>query len=105
MLAQPLEARLALAARMRAASRAQRDQPVTFADADPGLAAGWMDAAGADTLVHGHTHRPGSGPHGGRPRHVLSDWDLDVPVPGQRRAEVLRWTAEGFRRLSPSDAG
>jgi UDP-2,3-diacylglucosamine hydrolase len=105
LLAQPLKARLDLAARMRAASRAQRDEPVTYADADPALADAWLAASGAATLVHGHTHRPGSGPHGGHVRHVLSDWDLDTPLLELRRAEVLRWTAAGFERLSPADAG
>jgi UDP-2,3-diacylglucosamine hydrolase len=104
MLAQPLEARLALAAKMRAASRAQRDEPVTYADADPAMAKTWLAAAGADTLIHGHTHRPGSHQNDGWTRHVLSDWDLDNPVPELRRAEVLRWTAAGFERLAPARA-
>jgi UDP-2,3-diacylglucosamine hydrolase len=104
MLAQPLEARLALAAKMRAASRAQRDEPVTFADADPAMAKAWLDEACADTLIHGHTHRPGSDANDGWTRHVLSDWDLDAPVPELRRAEVLRWTAVGFERLAPAQA-
>jgi UDP-2,3-diacylglucosamine hydrolase len=105
LLAQPLEARLALAARMRAASRSRRDEPVTYADADPALADAWLEAAGAGLLIHGHTHRPGSGPHGRHARHVLSDWDLDAAVPELRRAEVLRWTPGGFERLSPAQAG
>ena len=104
-LAQPLQARLALAARMRAASRAHREEPVTWADADPALAGAWLQAAGADTLIHGHTHRPGTGQLGGHTRYVLSDWDLDVEDPALRRAEVLRWSSDGFRRLAPEDAG
>jgi UDP-2,3-diacylglucosamine hydrolase len=62
-----------------------------------------MDAESAPTLIHGHTHRPASGPIApGRVRHVLSDWDLDRPP---ARAEVLRLDAGGLRRLSPAAAG
>ena len=102
-LAQSLEARLALAARMRAASRERHDEPVTFADVDPPMARAWLAAAGTDTMIHGHTHRPGSQALEGWTRHVLSDWDLDAPE--RRRAEVLRWTAAGFARLAPEQAG
>lgn len=101
LLARPLEERLALAAQMRDASRshhAARD-PVTFADADPALAGEWLQQAGARVLIHGHTHRPATEqrPEGWQ-RHVLSDWDLDGPGPA--RAEVLRWSAAGFERLT-----
>ncbi|MFO1340349.1 MAG: UDP-2,3-diacylglucosamine diphosphatase [Burkholderiaceae bacterium] len=104
-LAKPLAERQAIGAQMRAASRAhqERAEPITFADADPALAAQWLGAAGAATLVHGHTHRPQSEqrPEGWQ-RHVLSDWDLDHAVPP--RAEVLRWSRQGFARLAPADA-
>jgi UDP-2,3-diacylglucosamine hydrolase len=105
MLAHPLEVRLALASKARVASKAARDEPVTFADADPAMAKAWLDEHGADTLIHGHTHRPRTHAHEGWTRHVLSDWDLDTPVPEARRAEVLRWTAAGFERLAPAQAG
>ena len=101
-LAQPLEARLAIAAKMRAASRAGRDEPVTYADVDPALAREWLARAGTDTMIHGHTHRPGTQVLDGWTRHVLTDWDLDAP--GAGRAEVLRWTAAGLERLRPEDA-
>ncbi len=104
-LAKPLAERQAIGAQMRAASRAhqQRAEPVTYADADPALAQQWLQAAGADTLVHGHTHRPQSErrPEGWQ-RHVLSDWDADHAEPP--RAEVLRWSPQGFARLAPADA-
>jgi len=102
-LARPLAERVAEAARMRAASRARQQEPVTHADADPALTQAWLAAANAGTLVHGHTHRPSDGPFAGGVRHVLSDWDLDTPG-APRRAEVLRWTATGFARLSPAAA-
>lgn len=105
-LAKPLAERQAIGAQMRAASRAhqQRAEPVTYADVDPGLAAQWLQAAGANVLVHGHTHRPQSEqrPEGWL-RHVLSDWDCEDGVEPPR-AEVLRWSARRFERLAPADA-
>lgn len=104
-LARPLAERLQIAAQMRAASREHqiRSAPVTSADADPALATRWLADAGAQTLVHGHTHRPASErrPEGWE-RHVLSDWDADHVAPA--RAEVLRWTSGGLERLAPSAA-
>ena len=101
LLAQPLEARLALAAKMRAASMERRDEPVTYADVDEPMAKDWLGRLGTDTMIHGHTHRPGTQVRDGWTRHVLSDWDQDTPIPEARRAQVLRWTAAGFERLSP----
>lgn len=98
-LAKPLAERLSVAAQMRQASRERQGgrDPVTYSDVDPALASRWLQAAGARTLVHGHTHRPGSEVFAGlAERHVLSDWNLDQAEPG--RAEVLRWTAAGFSR-------
>jgi UDP-2,3-diacylglucosamine hydrolase len=102
LLAQPLEARLALAAKLRAGSQAQQRQVVTHADVDESTARHALATAGADVLVHGHTHRPVTQPFAGGTRIVLSDWDLDVSVDdpaGRPRAEVLRWTADGFARV------
>jgi UDP-2,3-diacylglucosamine hydrolase len=104
-LAKPLAERQAIGAQMRAASRAhqQRAEPITYADADSQLARAWLGIAGAPTLIHGHTHRPQSEVRAeGWQRHVLSDWDCDHARPS--RAEVLRWSSEGFRRLSPGEA-
>jgi UDP-2,3-diacylglucosamine hydrolase len=94
----PLAQRLAQARQMREASlaRQQSQQPETYADVDEAVAQAWLDAAGADTLVHGHTHRPVDQAFAGRIRHVLSDWDLDGPMP--HRAEILSWDAQGFTR-------
>ena len=104
-LAKPLSERQAIGAQMRAASREhqQRAEPVTYADADSSLAQAWLEAAGARTLIHGHTHRPQSELRAeGWQRHVLSDWDCDHANPS--RAEVLRWSGAGFARLSPGEA-
>ncbi len=103
-LSQPLEARLAIAAKMRAASRARQDEPVTYADVDPATALAWLAEAGTDTMIHGHTHRPASQALDGWTRHVLSDWDLDAADPSRRRAEVLRWTSSGLERIAPDQA-
>lgn len=103
LLAQPLAARLALAAQMRTASKESQRGQVTYADVDEPTAAAAMADARADTLVHGHTHRPSTGPFAGGTRIVLSDWHLeggDDHADVSPRAEVLRWTAEGFERVS-----
>jgi UDP-2,3-diacylglucosamine hydrolase len=99
--AQPLPQRLAQARQMRQASMAkqQGQQPETWADVDEGAARSWLQAAQSSTLVHGHTHRPADEAFAGGTRHVLSDWDLDGGH-GHARAEVLRWTADGWHRLS-----
>jgi UDP-2,3-diacylglucosamine hydrolase len=104
-LARPLVERLAIAAEVRRQSQG-RHQFDGEPDADLDVAAmlGWMQAGGAAEMVHGHTHRPGDemlAP--GFQRHVLSDWDLDDGA--HPRAQVLRLTRDGFRRLRPTDAG
>jgi UDP-2,3-diacylglucosamine hydrolase len=103
-LARPLAERLALAAEMRSASRErQRFDGDLRIDIDPAEAVRWMHTQGTVEMVHGHTHRPGSGVVApGFKRHVLSDWDLDGENP---RAEVLRLTRDGFARLAPGDVG
>ncbi len=99
-LARPLAERLQIAAGLRRASEERRRfDGDASADVDAGEAVRWLHAMGAAEMVHGHTHRPGSGALGpGFKRHVLSDWDLDH---GQR-AEVLRLTRLGFERLPPA---
>jgi len=104
-LARPLPERLAEAGAARAASQSRREaagpDPTLWADVDADAAQRWLQEAGSDVLVHGHTHRPGStliAP--GLVRHVLTDWDLDHASPG--RAEVLCLQADGLRRLPPS---
>ena len=98
-LAQPLTTRERLAREMRDASEATKRgrAPLDWGDVDPATAVAWMHAAGSHTMVHGHTHRPGSevlAP--GYTRHVLSDWDCDSAPP---RAQVLRLTRDGFTRI------
>ncbi|MDB5894826.1 MAG: UDP-2,3-diacylglucosamine diphosphatase [Rhodoferax sp.] len=98
VLGQPLEARLQLARSLRGQSEARKRTEVTFADVDRAAARAWLGAAGANTLIHGHTHRPADHDLGdGLRRVVLSDWDLSAEPP---RAEVLRLTAAGVERLT-----
>jgi UDP-2,3-diacylglucosamine hydrolase len=100
LLARPIAQRRDLAREMRAASalhQAQRGRLEEWADIDFPAAIEWLDRAQSDTLIHGHTHRPGTGPIGpGRVRHVLSDWSFDdAHAP---RAEVLRLDSSGLTR-------
>lgn len=105
VLARPLTERRAMGQQMRAES--QREQADRLAgqwfDVDAPAALRWLADANAKTLVHGHTHRPATeklAPDA--TRHVLSDWELDHG--SAPRAEVLRWQADGFTRLSPEAA-
>ncbi|ROS04658.1 UDP-2,3-diacylglucosamine hydrolase [Sinobacterium caligoides] len=76
VLAQPIEARLALAAKMREQSGAAMSEKsadimdVTTSEVDRQLALN-----NADVLIHGHTHRPAIHQHqDNKTRVVLSDW-------------------------------
>ena len=103
ILAKPLAERQQIAREMRDASEAAKRENfggnlmAGCADVDAAGAVSWMHAAGSRTLIHGHTHRPGSevlAP--GHARHVLSDWDVDA---APRRAEALRLTRDGITRI------
>jgi UDP-2,3-diacylglucosamine hydrolase len=99
VLARPLAEREALARKMRDASQAaKRGKPVPdWADVDAAPAVAWMHAAGARTMIHGHTHRPGSDVLApGHVRWVLSDWDCDAEP---HRAQALRLTRDGLARV------
>ena len=98
-LAQPLAKRQALARAMREQSEAHRISDLangmTLTDLDANACCEWLGAVHADTLIHGHTHRPAE--HAlapGMRRIVLSDWDANATP---ARAEVLRL------RTNPSD--
>lgn len=105
-LARPLAQRLEHARMIRQESERRKHDNAhgIFADVDPASAVRWMHEAATPVLVHGHTHCPGSEPMApGYVRHVLSDWELDDPAT-RPRAQVLRWSADGFRRLPPAAA-
>jgi UDP-2,3-diacylglucosamine hydrolase len=95
MMQRSLSERRELARAMRDASTAHGAQrsPALWADVDHAAALQLLDAAGSDTLIHGHTHRPGRVVLSATAvRHVLSDWDFDGETP---RGNVLRITALG----------
>lgn len=97
-LSKPLIDRQALARDLRRQSEAKKKSQIDYADVDAGLAAQWLTAAGAKTLIHGHTHKPATHSLGGDlVRVVLSDWDTAATPP---RAEVLRLDASGLRRFA-----
>lgn len=97
LLARPLPERRALARRMRDASTAAQAAAGSWADVDDAAAAAQLHAAGAQAMVHGHTHRPGT--HalaGGALRHVLGDWEYDREP---KRARILRLTRAGLESI------
>ena len=101
-LSQPLAEREAVARGLRTHSEARKrsmaHDPALWADVDDQATRHWLQASDADTLIHGHTHRPGTHDLGqGLRRVVLSDWDADARPP---RLQVLRLTADGLQRLS-----
>jgi UDP-2,3-diacylglucosamine hydrolase len=97
VLAQPLAARQALGRQMRDGSRAAQAAQLMTTDLDAQACRALLREAGATTMIHGHTHRPGRHDLGeGFERVVLSDWDFDAtPV----RGDVIRLSAAGLERL------
>lgn len=88
-LAQSCDERQAQARAIRAQSQARQQPLAQYADVDGPAALAWLQAAQAQTLIHGHTHRPARHDIApGHVRHVLSDWDGSGP-------EVLRLSASG----------
>jgi UDP-2,3-diacylglucosamine hydrolase len=101
-LDRPLTERLALARDMRQRSEARKrsmaHDPALWADVDADAARAWLHSTGANTLIHGHTHRPASHDLGtGLQRVVLSDWDASSQP---SRLEVLRLSSAGPERLT-----
>ena len=98
-LALPLAERQQQARAMRDASVTHQagQPPGGWAEVNTPTASAWLAQAGAQGLIHGHTHRPAVHPlPGGRTRHVLGDWDLDQPP---YRARLLRLTSAGVQCL------
>ena len=97
-LSQPLATRRAQARGIRQESEARKQSGATYADVDGPAAVAWLQAAGAHTLIHGHTHRPADhmlAP--GLQRVVLSDWDAAALPP---RLETLRLSRVGLERIT-----
>lgn len=111
-LAKPFAERQQIAQDLRQQSEARKQAGEAYADVDAGAAAALLHQCAAETLIHGHTHRPGQ--HrwhdaAGRllQREVLSDWDGQSQPP---RAEVLRLQRSPtgviqLLRLAPQDCG
>jgi UDP-2,3-diacylglucosamine hydrolase len=95
-LAKPLAQRRATAKAMRAQSEARKQSGAVYGDVDAAAAAVWMRAADAQTMIHGHTHRPADHIVGEGRRIVLTDWDA-AAVPA--RMEALRLSAQGVQRV------
>jgi len=96
-LAQPLARRQAIARELREQSELRKRQAIEYADVDAAEAAAWLEAADAQVLIHGHTHRPAEHALGTRRRIVLSDWDATATP---ARLEALRLTAAGAQRVA-----
>eukprot|EP01034_Spumella_vulgaris_P038841 gene38841-47965_t len=97
-LSQPLATRRTQARGIRQESEARKQSGAIYADVDHASAIAWLQAAGAHTLIHGHTHRPAD--HAlapGLQRVVLSDWDAAALPP---RLETLRLSAAGLERVA-----
>jgi UDP-2,3-diacylglucosamine hydrolase len=95
-LARPLAERRAIANEIRTHSEARKQAGTAYADVDAAAAAAWMRAADAQTLIHGHTHRPADHPLADGQRIVLTDWDAAA---APARMEALRLTAAGAQRV------
>jgi UDP-2,3-diacylglucosamine hydrolase len=103
-LAKPLSERQAIARSLRNQSESRKSSDAVYADVDTAAALQWLDAAQANTLIHGHTHRPADhvlNPTEQSPKRrlVLSDWDASATP---ARLEVLRLTnRKAPERLKP----
>ena len=94
-LSKPLVERQAYARSVRNTSEARKQSHTRnpefagYADVDTPAAIAWLNAANAQVLLHGHTHKPAAHDLGhGLSRWVLSDWHADaMPL----RLEVLSW--------------
>lgn len=96
-LARPLAERAALARGMRQQSEARKRPNAVYADADLQAVREVLATTRANTLIHGHTHRPADHALGnGLSRVVLSDWDASATAP---RAQALRLDNNGLQRV------
>jgi UDP-2,3-diacylglucosamine hydrolase len=96
-LSKPLTQRQDIARGLREQSEKRKHSGVEYADIDSTAAIEWLEAADAQVLIHGHTHRPGKHNLGERQRIVLSDWDATATPP---RLQALRVTAAGVQTIA-----
>jgi UDP-2,3-diacylglucosamine hydrolase len=101
-LSQALARRHETARNLRSQSEAKKQVGTEYADVDTPAALQWLSAAGAQHMLHGHTHKPGfhtlDAMHD---RTVLSDCDLSAVPP---RAQVLRlsWSGQAMSGVQVS---
>jgi UDP-2,3-diacylglucosamine hydrolase len=94
-LAKPLLERRAIAVGLREQSEhAKAGKSMTIMDVNSEALVTAAVAAGVNTLIHGHTHRPAVHHANGLTRYVLSDWDFDGPDP---RGNALLADATGLQ--------
>jgi len=84
-LALPLAQRKAIIAGARKESREeQRHKSTEIMDVNPQAVATLFTETATDTLIHGHTHRPGlhsyAAADASQKRYVLPDWEYDVEI-------------------------
>jgi UDP-2,3-diacylglucosamine hydrolase len=94
-LDRPLAERQAMGRQMRSQSEEHKSEGMakrdSLVDLDSQATCECLRSSRANTLIHGHTHRPGEHDLGqGLRRVVLSDWDASANPP---RASVLRLNA------------
>lgn len=81
-LALPLAQRKAIIANLREGSReAHSTKAYDIMDVAPEAIDALHARTGADTIIHGHTHRPALHAAGAKRRFVLPDWDVDADPP------------------------
>lgn len=81
-LALPLEQRKSMVQGMRASSQAeQQKKSMQIMDVNQDAIARLVQSAGADLMIHGHTHRPAEHAGDSYRRLVLPDWDYDSANP------------------------
>lgn len=78
-LQRPYAERVAIARSLRQQSEASKREHAVYSEIDQSLATQWLLHNECHTLIHGHTHKPGSSrlataPDRGLQCHVLSDW-------------------------------
>jgi UDP-2,3-diacylglucosamine hydrolase len=96
-LSRPLAQRKAIGSDLRRQSEERKGTGIEYAEVDAAAASAWLEAADAQAMIHGHTHRPADHAlDAGRSRTVLSDWDARARPP---RQQVLRLTAAGPQRV------
>ncbi len=95
-LARPLEERRQIAEGLRERSQqAMSGKQMTIMDVNPKTVEQTMRELGVDTLIHGHTHRPGLHALPAGQRIVLGDWQVGLGP------SYLSWTPNGFRLSDP----